>query len=476
MDEFKIIVSDIKPHIISITESWGAECITDGIFSLEGYTMYRNDRQEIKGGGTILYISNQIDQRVCRPLNVHDFENSTWCWIIGKGGKKILVGSVYRSPNSTPVNNVKLLEKIEKANEIAGDNRLLILGDFNVPKIDWANKELLLGARRIETQVLDVANDCFLHQHVKEATRFRNNQSSTLDLIFTKEEEDVRNIKVLQPLGHSDHGIVLAEFICEWKYRVVKRPKRLYHKGNFTKMLEGLEEINWDLEFENKSVQECWDIFKTKLEALLAENIPMSNPKDYNEPWMNRALLKRWRKKYFAWKRYTETKSFNRYREYKKEAELLKKNARQAKRAYEKKIAKEVRGNKRQFFRYVNSKLTVRPEITAMQNETGELIDNDKEICNIMARYFNSVYTQVNVNELPDINNMYESEIMDIEITKEDIQNRLERLNVTKSCGPDNIHPFVLQKTASVTCVPLEKIFKMSLSSGECPTDWRSAM
>ena len=50
---------------------------------------------------------------------------------------------------------------------------------------------------------------------------------------------------------------------------------------------------------------------------------------------------------------------------------------------------------------------------------------------------------------------MYEREIMDIEITKEDIQNRLERLNVTKSCGPDNIHPFVLQKTASVTCVPL---------------------
>ena len=185
--------------------------------------------------------------------------------------------------------------------------------------------------------------------------------------------------------------------------------------------------------------------------------------------------LEKMEKKYLAWKRYTETKSFNRYREYKKEAELLKKNARQAKRAYEKKIAKEVRGNKRQFFRYVNSKLTVRPEITAMQNEAGELIDNDKEICNILARYFNSVYTQVNDTEMPEMNNMYEREIGDIEITKENIQTRLERLNVTKSCGPDNIHPLVLQRTASVTCVPLEKIFKMSLSSGECPTDWRCA-
>ena len=74
--EFKLIVTDIKPHIISITESWGQEWHSDGIFSLDGYTMYRNDRQEIRGGGTLLYISISIEQRVCRPLNVHDFENS----------------------------------------------------------------------------------------------------------------------------------------------------------------------------------------------------------------------------------------------------------------------------------------------------------------------------------------------------------------------------------------------------------------
>ena len=309
----------------------------------------------------------------------------------------------------------------------------------------------------------------------KKPTRFRNNESSTLDLIFTKEEEDVRNIEILQPLGHSDHGIVVADFICEWKHRVVKKPRRIYHKGNYTNIVKGLEEINWDIEFENKSVQECWDIFKTIIETLLIENIPMSKPKDYNEPWMNRALMKRWKNKYFAWRRYTGSKSLIRYREYKKEADTLKKNTRQAKRIYEKKIAKEAKSNKRQFFRYVNSKLTVRPEITSMQNEIGGLVDNDEEICNILAKYFNSVYTPVSEDEMPEMNDMYEREISDIEITREDIRSRLERLNVTKSCGPDNLHPFVLQKTASVTCVPLEKIFKKSISTGECPTDWRSA-
>ena len=70
MPEFKVIVRDKRPHIISVTESWGQEWQNDSIFSIEGYTMYRNDRHRIRGGGTILYISNNIEQRVCRPLNV----------------------------------------------------------------------------------------------------------------------------------------------------------------------------------------------------------------------------------------------------------------------------------------------------------------------------------------------------------------------------------------------------------------------
>ena len=475
MDEFMKLVETHKPQIISVTESWGKEWINDGIFSLKGYSMYRDDRENKEGGGTLLYISNKLEHRGCKPLNTSDFESSTWCWIIEKGGKKILVGSVYRSTSSTTQNNNQLFDKLVKANDISGDNRLLLLGDFNVPKIDWTEKSLLSGADRIEAQLLDVINDCFLYQHVKKPTRFRNEESSILDLIFTKEEEDVRNIEVLQPLGKSDHGVVVADFVCQWKSKIEQKPRRMYHKGNYAKILENLNDIDWESEFNNKTVQECWDIFKMKLEALVNEHIPMSVPKDYNEPWMNGKLMKLWRNKYFAWKRYTETKGYQRYMEYKKETNSMKKQTRMAKRLYEKKLAKEVRQNKRQFFRYVNSKLTVRPEISEMQNELGELVDNNKEICNILAKYFNSVYTPTSEEDMPDMNEMYEHEISNVNINREDIKNRLEKLNVNKSCGPDNIHPFVLQKTATASSIPLELIFKKSLESGECPTDWRSA-
>ena len=475
MAEFNLTVKNKNPQIISITESWGKDWVKDGIFELDGYTMYRNDRKGAKGGGTILYINNKIEQRACRPLSSKEFESSSWCWINETGGKKILVGSIYRSTSSSQNNNDLLLELLDKACEIAGDNRLLILGDFNIPKVDWANRITLDGAKPIDDKVLEKANDNFLFQHVKQDTRFRNNESSLLDLVFTKEEEDVKNIEILQPLGNSDHGIVVGDFVCEWKSRIVRKPRRQYHLGNYEKIEEGLNKIDWLEEFRNKNVQECWNIFKSKLESLIDEHIPMSEPKDYNEPWMNWKLIRIWRRKYFAWKRYTECKNFLRYREYRKDANRLSSESRKAKRAFEKSLAMNIRDNKRAFFRYVNSKLTVRPEIVEMRDENGTLFDNDKDICNILGRYFNSVYSNVPDDEMPPMDALCNSQISDIEICLEDVKSRLEKLNVNKSCGPDSMHPLVLKKTASTICIPLEMIYKLSLVTKQCPDDWRSA-
>ena len=159
------------------------------------------------------------------------------------------MGCVYRSPNSTEDNDKLLLDKLLLANDIAGDNRLLILGDFNLPNVDWEDWDLRRGARRIEKLMLDVVSDCFLYQHVKEDTRFRNMQASSLDLIFTKEEGDVKNVEVLVPLGGSDHGIVRPDYVSEWKSRVVHKPKRVYHKVDYKKIIEELDQVNWDENF-----------------------------------------------------------------------------------------------------------------------------------------------------------------------------------------------------------------------------------
>ena len=82
-----------------------------------------------------------------------------------EGGKKILVGSIYRSTDSSPENDELLLKKIEQAYEIAGDNRLILLDDFNLPGIDWKDKDLKRGATKIERAMLTVVNVSYnIHQ------------------------------------------------------------------------------------------------------------------------------------------------------------------------------------------------------------------------------------------------------------------------------------------------------------------------
>ena len=71
MDEFREVVTVLKPKVIGITES----CIegkSEGDINLEGFTPYRDDR----GRGVILYIENGLQSAPCTELNNTDFESS----------------------------------------------------------------------------------------------------------------------------------------------------------------------------------------------------------------------------------------------------------------------------------------------------------------------------------------------------------------------------------------------------------------
>ena len=367
------------------------------------------------------------------------------------------------------------MKKIIRAQEVAGVNRVLLMGDFNVPEINWPENYANGSEISLSYLFFECIKDSFLHQHVFMPTRFRGDQKSTLDLIFTKEEDDVKNIEVIQPLGKSDHGIVVFDFICEWKSCSIFIPRRLYHKGNYVLMAKLLNEVNWEAEFEGKCVQEKWNLFKTKLEEISNLCIPMSKPRRYVAPWMNIKVVRAYKKKYFAWKRYMESPSSNKWQRYATDRNKANKTERDERRAYEKRLTDEIRTNRKGFFKYVNSKLTVRPEISTLINENGELVHDEKEMSNICNCTFHASFTRPTGEELPEMENLCDVHIRNIEISAEMVQKKLEKLNRFKSSGPDNIHSHVLRETAIPISIPLSIIFRESLEAGETPDDWRKA-
>ena len=58
-DELNIMVDDIKPHIIGITESWANNDITDAELGLEGYAMFRKDRMGWEEGEEEYYYTSR---------------------------------------------------------------------------------------------------------------------------------------------------------------------------------------------------------------------------------------------------------------------------------------------------------------------------------------------------------------------------------------------------------------------------------
>ena len=54
--ELKIMVEDIDPHRIGITESWANKDISDAELGLTRCVMFMRDRKRRRRGGVILYI------------------------------------------------------------------------------------------------------------------------------------------------------------------------------------------------------------------------------------------------------------------------------------------------------------------------------------------------------------------------------------------------------------------------------------
>ena len=61
-NELNIMVDDIKPHIIDITESWANNDITDAKLGLEGYVMFR--KLELEEGEECYYTSRKLYQHM----------------------------------------------------------------------------------------------------------------------------------------------------------------------------------------------------------------------------------------------------------------------------------------------------------------------------------------------------------------------------------------------------------------------------
>ncbi|GAB0206897.1 hypothetical protein GRJ2_003155300 [Grus japonensis] len=96
-EELEAIVQQENYDIVAITETWWDD-LHNWSAAMDGYKLFRRDRQGRRGGGVALYVRECFD---CLELN--DGDNRVEClWVRIRGNANkadILLGAFYRPPN-----------------------------------------------------------------------------------------------------------------------------------------------------------------------------------------------------------------------------------------------------------------------------------------------------------------------------------------------------------------------------------------
>ncbi|CAM4640609.1 unnamed protein product [Lepidochelys kempii] len=161
--------------------------------------------------------------------------------------------------------------------------------------------------------------------------------------------------------------------------------------------------------------------------------------------------------------------------EYKNIAQACSSEIRKTKSHLELQLARDIKSNKKGFFRYVSSKNKVKESVGPLLNEGGNLVTEDVEKANVLNAFFVSVFTNKVSSQTTALGSTAWGGGGQPSVEKEVVQDYLEKLDEHKSMGPDALHARVLKELADVIAEPLAIIFENSWRSEEVPDDWKKA-
>ncbi|CAM4531595.1 unnamed protein product [Caretta caretta] len=161
--------------------------------------------------------------------------------------------------------------------------------------------------------------------------------------------------------------------------------------------------------------------------------------------------------------------------EYKNTAWACRNEIRRAKSHLELQLARDVKSNKKGFFRYVGNKKKAKESVGPLLNEGGNLVTEDVEKANVFNAAFASVFTNKVSSQTAALGNTAWGIGGQPSVEKEVVRDYLEKLDVHKSMGPDALHLRVLKELVAVIAEPLAIIFENSWRSGEVPDNWKKA-
>ena len=366
------------------------------------------------------------------------------------------------------------------------------VGDFNYRNINWVSWTTPHNEDSNEAKFVETIRDCYHHQHIDEPTRRRgNDEPSLIDLVITDEDMQVSDVTHHAPLGKSDHSVITFKFNCYLDY---SKPKEqyVYQNADYDAMINNLAETGWEEEYiksgGDKTIEDLWCSLKLKLLDIRNQFVPKittSGKPSWSEKGtfpVNKQLQDAIRQKHIQHRRWMSRKgridadvarlSYTRIRN------KVNTMIRQTKRKFEKDIALKSKSNPKAFWSHIRRRLKTKTGVAPLLENNNDKCStkfSDSDKANILQTQFSRAFTREPEGDIPSLQKRTESEISYFDVTVEMVQYELKKLNINKSCGPDEIHPRLLTELSSHISKPIAFLLNKTIEYGKIPNDWKRA-
>ena len=465
--ELNIMVDDIKPKIIGITES-RANYITYAGLGMEGYVMFRKDRMGRRGGGVLIYIKDTIPAYEVQLQEEADCNEVTWCKLV-TGHTTVTIGVVYRFPNINKQNNEKIHDAISEVSK--GD--CIIIGGFNQGNINWDT----LQSTGVEDQrFLCLAQDNFFSQHVLEPTRAER----ILVIVLSSQKEFVVNVVIQEPLGSSEHNQLHFNIKIKSDKTKVKQCRRDFRKGNYKEIRKSLAHIDCNHKMENKTATECWNILRVELYSVIVSYVPMKKQgKRSKKTHLSKEAFTNIRYKQNMWRVYKHTGKEKDCYVYKEALNAATNEVRKSKRNFEHKLTQNIKSDSNSLYAYVRSNQNVRDKVGPLEDNAGNIITQGFLMADELNMDFSSMFTREDTCSLPvpetNLNGSEGERLGQLVVTPELVASKSTNTKENKSPGVDAISPKILKETVQQISTSIAHVFNISLQEGIVPLEWKEA-
>ncbi|CAB3379727.1 Hypothetical predicted protein [Cloeon dipterum] len=438
------------------------------------YVVFRKDRLGGRraAGGVLLAIRPHL-----QPKRLPHLEgNAEIVWAAVRAGRlRFLIGSAYRRPNADAVYNAALLRSLEgAARELHNFDGCLLFGDFNLD-IKWDMEPPVVGASPAEA-FADAFADLSLKQMIKTPTRTTSNTAKILDLFLCDIPALVEDARTVP--GVSDHEATVATLAVK-ATRPICAPKMVpnYQRADWELLKRELERQLRQIRNESE-VSSAWENWKSCVFRCVEELVPkkrVGGRRKKRHPWLTKGLVQliKIRDSLFDdWKIQGTDGARQIYLVARRSTQAAIRSAR------DEWLWRLGLGSDRskELWRYISSKAKVPFEAKSFEID-GRTVNAPEIFAEKFSEVFQSNFSRAAT--FPYLRRGRQAtsvtqQLSGLHISPAHVQLLLQRTK-SAAAGPDGVPAVLLQRCAQPLSASLCHVFRLSLESGEIPSDWKAA-